>query len=198
MNLAHGQRGTGDWRSSGLCRAPSLSSCSCRSLHCTQLRLPAPLSPRFIRYSPPELRWRTSPRCSVVGDHTHSFVPRDGRCSATGFLVEAVADAQKFSFKQRNPDKWTNVGLWKYARYPNYFGEILFWTGLTVAALPAIAASGAWYALLSPLTITGLLVRLSGIPHLQRRANELHGNNKDYQAYVARTNLLLPLPRWFS
>ncbi|MCX7775731.1 MAG: DUF1295 domain-containing protein [Rectinemataceae bacterium] len=110
-----------------------------------------------------------------------------------GFLIETVADEQKFRFKRAHPEDFVMDGLWSWSRHPNYFGEILVWWGLWVYALPSlngwmhIAAAG-------PLYITALLLFVSGIPPLEKEARRKYGNRSDYQAYVARTSLLVPLP----
>ena len=82
-------------------------------------------------------------------------------------------------------------GLWKYSRHPNYFGEILIWWGLFLIS----AAFGRWYiAVISPLTITWLLIRVSGVPMLE----EKYKNNPAYQEYIQTTNALVPNIRTFA
>lgn len=112
-----------------------------------------------------------------------------------GFLIEVIADGQKRAFK-RNPDnagKFINVGLWSYSRHPNYFGEILLWAGMAVLAIP-ILSGAQWVTLISPVFVFLLLTRLSGIPTLTEKAKRKWGDNVDYQAYVAKTSLLIPMP----
>lgn len=106
-----------------------------------------------------------------------------------GLLFEATADLQMAAFKARAtaPDAVMNKGLWRYSRHPNYFGESCLWWGL---ALFALAAGSPW-ALLSPVLITFLLLRVSGItlqePHLKERSPA-------YADYMRRTSAFLPLP----
>ncbi len=114
---------------------------------------------------------------------------------ALGLGIETIADAQKFAVK-RVPvggSRWVDVGLWKYARYPNYFGEMLCWWGVFVFVAPDL---GVWAALgvLGPVSITYILLKVTGIPPLEKSAAKKWGNNPDYQAYVRRTRLLVPLP----
>lgn len=111
-----------------------------------------------------------------------------------GLVIETVADAQKFAAKRRlgGGGRWVDEGLWRRARYPNYFGEMLCWWGVWVFVAPDL---GWWNAggLLGPLSITFILLKVTGIPTLEKSAREKWGNNPDYHAYVRRTRLLLPL-----
>jgi steroid 5-alpha reductase family enzyme len=112
----------------------------------------------------------------------------------TGFLWEAVADRQLLRFKSdpANEGRIMQEGLWKLSRHPNYFGEILLWWGIFLFALPF----GNWLiGLLSPLTITWLLVRVSGVPMLE----EKYEGDPAYQEYARTTNALLPdLSKWLG
>ncbi|KAM7267851.1 hypothetical protein ACFE04_010017 [Oxalis oulophora] len=112
-----------------------------------------------------------------------------------GILIEATADQQKLSFKN-SPDsrgKWCNVGLWKYSRHPNYFGEILLWWGIFVAATPILEGAD-WLVILGPIFLTLLLLFLSGIPLLEESGNKKFGNVPEYRAYKNTTSPLIPLP----
>lgn len=114
---------------------------------------------------------------------------------AVGLIIETLADAQKFRVK-RQPSgsrRWMDTGLWKYARYPNYFGEMLCWWGVYLFVAPDL---GVWNALgiLGPLSITYILLKVTGIPPLEKSAAKKWGADPEYQAYVRRTRLLVPLP----
>jgi steroid 5-alpha reductase family enzyme len=114
---------------------------------------------------------------------------------AGGFAIEAVADAQKQAFRAdpTNKGRFIQSGLWAWSRHPNYFGEILLWTGVALIALPAL--SGFQYVtLISPLFVYLLLTRVSGVPMLESRADERWGDEPAYQAYKARTPVLFPRP----
>jgi steroid 5-alpha reductase family enzyme len=114
---------------------------------------------------------------------------------ALGFTIEIIADAQKTRFRAdpANTGRFITTGLWAWSRHPNYFGEIVLWTGLTVAASASLSG-GQWAAWASPVLVTLLLTRISGIPLLEARAEERWGDDPGYRAYVARTPALLPRP----
>ncbi len=106
-----------------------------------------------------------------------------------GFLFETVGDAQLARFKkdQENRGKIMARGLWRYSRHPNYFGESLMWWGIYILAL---SVPGGWMTIVSPILITFLLVRVSGIPLLEKK----YAGNAEFQAYARRTNAFVP---WF-
>jgi len=112
-----------------------------------------------------------------------------------GFGMEAIADRQKSLFRQNpeNQGKFIHTGLWSWSRHPNYFGEIVLWIGVMIIALPVLFG-WQWVALISPVFITILLTRISGVPMLEKRADEKWGGQEDYEAYKANTSVLIPFP----
>jgi steroid 5-alpha reductase family enzyme len=119
-----------------------------------------------------------------------------------GLGIETIADLQKFKFKNKNPKKWVNVGLWKYARYPNYFGEMLVWWGIYIFTLSGIGnlvgIGTEVYILLTglgPIYITLLLLFVSGIPILEKQHEEKYGDQKGFKEYKKNSNLLFPIPQ---
>ena len=108
-----------------------------------------------------------------------------------GFAIEAVADAQKSAFKNAGKPGVITTGLWKYSRHPNYFGETLLWWGLFVYSIPVL--SGAlWLTILGPVFITLLLLFVSGIPLLEKSADQKYGADPAYQEYKRRTSIFVP------
>jgi steroid 5-alpha reductase family enzyme len=114
---------------------------------------------------------------------------------ALGFGFEVIADRQKSQFKENpeNEGKFINTGLWSWSRHPNYFGEIVLWIGVALVALPVLR-SWQFVTLISPIFITLLLTRISGIPMLEKRADEKWGGQEDYEAYKSNTSILIPRP----
>ena len=114
---------------------------------------------------------------------------------AFGFGFEIIADSQKSRFKAKseNAGKFIHNGLWSWSRHPNYFGEIVLWVGVAIVALP-ILVGWQWVTLISPFFIALLLTRISGIPMLEKRADEKWGGQADYEAYKASTSVLIPRP----
>jgi steroid 5-alpha reductase family enzyme len=110
-----------------------------------------------------------------------------------GFVIEAVADRQKSSFRRQsaNKDRFIDTGLWSLSRHPNYFGEIVIWLGMAVIAFPALQG---WQhvSLISPIFVTFLLTKVSGVPLLEKRADKKWGKREDYQQYKANTPVLIP------
>jgi steroid 5-alpha reductase family enzyme len=110
-----------------------------------------------------------------------------------GFAFEVVADNQKSRFRSEaaSQDRFINSGLWSRSRHPNYLGEIILWTGIAIVALPVLRG-WQWVTLVSPVFVAFLLIRVSGIPMLERKADARWGGQKDYEAYKKRTPVLIP------
>jgi len=106
---------------------------------------------------------------------------------AVGFTFETVGDYQlrKFKSKPENNDKIMTSGLWRYTRHPNYFGESVLWWGI---GFLAISTPLGWLTLVSPLTITILLLQVSGVTMLEKK----YKDNLEYQQYKLRTPAFFP------
>lgn len=106
-----------------------------------------------------------------------------------GFLFEAIGDFQlvRYIKNPNNRGKIMMEGLWRYTRHPNYFGEVTQWWGIYCMAL---SVPYGWLTIISPLTITFLILYVSGIPMLEKQFE----NNKDFQQYKKETSAFFP---WF-
>jgi steroid 5-alpha reductase family enzyme len=107
-----------------------------------------------------------------------------------GFALETTADRQLSAFLAEPRETRAPVmdrGLWGWSRHPNYFGESLIWWGF---ALVACGVPFGWLAFVGPLTITWLLLFVSGIPLVEKR----HAGEVEWEAYKQRTSAFLPLP----
>lgn len=91
-----------------------------------------------------------------------------------GLVIESVADLQKYKFSQdpKNKGTWIDVGIWRFSRHPNYFGEMLVWVGVYLIALVSLTTTQTWIGLISPAFITVLLLFVSGIPLLKKSADK--------------------------
>lgn len=107
-----------------------------------------------------------------------------------GWLFETIGDWQLARFKSdpANKGRVMDRGLWRYTRHPNYFGDFLVWWGLFVIAL---AGQGPWWMVASPLMMSLLLLRVSGVTLLEK---SLANAKPAYADYVRRTNAFFP---WF-
>ena len=112
-----------------------------------------------------------------------------------GMALESTADAQKSRFRAdpANQGRFIRSGLWSWSRHPNYFGEILLWIGVAIVALPVLRG-WQWVTLISPVFVFLLLTRVSGVPLLEKSADKRWGGETEYEAYKARTSVLLPRP----
>jgi steroid 5-alpha reductase family enzyme len=112
-----------------------------------------------------------------------------------GFSIEVVADAQKSRFKAdtENKGKFISSGLWAWSRHPNYFGEIMLWIGIAIIALPVLRG-WQWVTMISPVFVTILITQISGVPMLEKRADETWGGQEDYEEYKQTTPVLIPRP----
>ena len=107
----------------------------------------------------------------------------------TGFLFESIGDFQLSRFKAdaTNAGKVMDKGLWRYTRHPNYFGNFCIWWGLYCIA----ASGGAVWTIVSPLLMSFLLLKVSGVSLLE---SNIHERRPDYLAYRQRTNAFFPGP----
>lgn len=106
-----------------------------------------------------------------------------------GFIFESVGDAQlaKFIKDPANKGKLMQQGLWKYTRHPNYFGEVTQWWGIFIIALSTPLG---FVSIISPITITFLILKVSGVPMLERKMEQ----NPEFAEYKKRTSMFIPLP----
>lgn len=106
-----------------------------------------------------------------------------------GICFETVADWQlaRFQANQANRGRVLSSGLWRYSRHPNYFGDACVWWGLYLVA----ASLGAWATIASPLAMTILLLKVSGVSLLESTIIE---RRPEYAEYIRRTNAFLPGP----
>ena len=110
---------------------------------------------------------------------------------AFGLLIETISDWQKFGFKNnpKNKNLWIQSGLWKYSRHPNYFGEIILWTGISIIALPTMEGLK-FVVLISPIFVYVLLTKISGIPMLEKSSDIKWKNDPSYIEYKKNTPVL--------
>jgi steroid 5-alpha reductase family enzyme len=110
-----------------------------------------------------------------------------------GFLFESAGDLQLAWFKSdpRNEGKVMDRGLWRYTRHPNYFGDAVLWWGMFLIALSTPLG---WWTVISPLMMTGLLMKVSGVALLEKT---LVKTKPEYTDYIERTSAFFPWPpRW--
>lgn len=106
-----------------------------------------------------------------------------------GIVFEAIADRQLAMFVKHRPKGSHAImdhGLWRFSRHPNYFGEITTWWGAAIVAV----SLGMWWGILGAVLITLLITKISGVPPLEKH----YDGNIAYEAYRARTSILVPLP----
>ncbi len=114
-----------------------------------------------------------------------------------GLGLETLADWQKSAYKQKNPKRFCDVGVFRWVRCPNYLGEITFWTGNWVVGFSALNTAGAWI-----LSLLGLLsiwyIMLYSTHRLERTQTERYGEMEEFQTYCQSTPILLPFVPLYS
>ena len=109
-----------------------------------------------------------------------------------GFFFESVGDYQldRFIRNPANKGRIMTAGLWSYSRHPNYFGESSMWFGIAIAAAAISASPFSILGFISPIMITFLLLKVSGVPLLEKH----WVGNAEWEAYAKRTSVFFPLP----
>jgi steroid 5-alpha reductase family enzyme len=135
------------------------------------------LAPQFGQMSPTPNRWTW---LDTLG----------GTVWLIGFIFETIGDWQlaRFKSKPENKGKVMDQGLWAFTRHPNYFGEFLVWWGLFIVTF---STPGSWWTICSPLIVTVVLLKMTGIPLTEK---SIVDTRPGYARYVARTNAFFP---WF-
>ena len=117
--------------------------------------------------------------------------------AALGVIIEIVADAQKSAAKRKDAGRYVDSGLYRIVRCPNYFGEVLMWTGSFVITFGSCCTLWQWVIAL--LGYVGIVyVMFSGARRLELRQTEVYGNIPEFQAYIKRTPLLIPFLPLYS
>ena len=112
-----------------------------------------------------------------------------------GFAIEVVADRQKRVFRHDpvHAGRFIRSGLWAWSQHPNYFGEIMLWAGVFIMSGSVVDGWG-WRGAISPVFVAFLLMKVSGVPLLEARAEARWGDDPEYQRYKATVPVLIPRP----
>ncbi len=109
-----------------------------------------------------------------------------------GLVIETMADLQKTRQKKKRSDMVATEGLYKICRCPNYFGEIIFWTGVFLSSVTTLTGFFQWlFAGLAYVSIVYIMI--NGAQRLEKRQNKRYGAMQEYRDYVSKTPILLPL-----
>ena len=112
--------------------------------------------------------------------------------SVFGLVLESIADNQKSAQKKARPDMVATEGLYKIVRCPNYFGEILFWTGVFISGISTYATVGQWItAVIAYVCI--VYIMFNGAQRLEKRQMARYGENAEYNEYANKTPIIIPL-----
>ena len=117
--------------------------------------------------------------------------------SIAGLAIESLADVQKNAAKKVNPRRFVDTGLYRIVRCPNYFGEMLFWTGVFVGGLPIYHGAVQWIVVL--LGYLGIIyVMFGGARRLELRQDRTYGKDPVYRKYVRTTPIMIPFVPLYS
>lgn len=117
--------------------------------------------------------------------------------SVIGIFLESLADYQKSAAKKVAPNRFVSTGLYRFVRCPNYFGEILMWTGIFICGLGSYNAWWQWVmALFGYLGI--VYIMFSGARRIELKQDKSYGADPEFQAYIKRTPIILPLVPIYS
>ncbi len=112
--------------------------------------------------------------------------------SVLGIALEAAADQQKSAQKAVHPERVAMEGLYRFVRCPNYFGEILFWTGMAVSSLDILRGAGQWAMVLIAYVLI-VFIMFNGAQRLEKRQMARYAGDAAYKAYADKTPIIIPL-----
>ena len=117
--------------------------------------------------------------------------------SASGLILETTADLQKNKAKKKNPGRFVDTGLFRLVRCPNYFGEMIFWTGVFISGLSIYRSAAEWICAI--LGYAGIIyVMFGGARRLEIRQDKNYGNDPAYQKYKSSTPIMIPFIPLYS
>lgn len=116
---------------------------------------------------------------------------------ALGIIVESASDFIKNRYKKKNPHRFCDVSLFRIVRCPNYLGEILIWTGMFVSGVTALNGVLDWIAAVAGYVCI-VYIMFGGARRLELRQNKNYGDDPEYQEYVKKTPILIPLIPLYS
>ncbi|KAI9020337.1 hypothetical protein DFJ74DRAFT_699423 [Hyaloraphidium curvatum] len=111
-----------------------------------------------------------------------------------GWGWEVIADHQKNAFKTLHPKDFISTGLFRFSRYPSYFGELVLWIGMWLICIGGYTDGWNWVGTVSPVFVFILLYFISGVRMLENSSEKRYGKREDYQRYKASTSKFIP---WF-
>ena len=112
--------------------------------------------------------------------------------SATGLILETIADQQKYRFKLNNANQFMNSGVWRFIRHPNYTGELMFWFGIGLLSAHYMNGSYILLSLSGPIWISYIIIRFSGIPPLEKTWKDKYSDNSEFKEYWNKSWRLIP------
>ena len=136
---------------------------------------------------------QTSPVLFRLADRkgTDAFCIAGLLVSLTGLMLETAADLQKNRAKKNNPGRFVDTGLFRIVRCPNYFGEMVFWTGVFLSGVTVFHTAAEWIC--SICGYAGILyVMFGGARRLEIRQDKNYGSDPDYQNYKSTTPIMIP------
>ncbi|MAS00401.1 MAG: hypothetical protein CMH24_03455 [Nitrosomonadales bacterium] len=125
---------------------------------------------------------------SISDPRAYSFIDKVALAIIIfGLLIEIIADFQLSKFLKKDTFGVMDKGLWRYSRHPNYFGEFVVWWGFFIFSF----GSGSWVTIFSPILMTILLLKISGVGLMEQTISK---RRPDYEKYIKKTSSFILWP----